>query len=188
MIGASATPTATRVAALYAGIDAPIVRTTVASAEMIKYASNAFLATKISFINEIANVCEQVGADVRRRWLTAWASTAASVRTSCRPASATAARASPRTCRRSSSLPATRGYHFQLLNAVIEVNALQKRRVVDKLKQRLGGLRGKPVALLGLAFKPETDDLREAASIVLAARLQRRRRDGRRLRPHLHRR
>jgi UDPglucose 6-dehydrogenase len=63
------------------------------------------------------------------------------------------------------------GYHFQLLNAVIEVNALQKRRVVGKLKQRLGALRGKTVALLGLTFKPHTDDLREAASIVLAARL-----------------
>ncbi|NLT93727.1 MAG: UDP-glucose/GDP-mannose dehydrogenase family protein, partial [Actinobacteria bacterium] len=63
------------------------------------------------------------------------------------------------------------GYHFQLLNAVIEVNALQKRRVVGKLKERLGGLRGRSVALLGLTFKPDTDDLREAASIVLAGRL-----------------
>src|SRR5262249_49917473 len=64
------------------------------------------------------------------------------------------------------------GYHFQLLNAVIEVNELQKRRVVNKLKKHLGSLVGKKVALLGLAFKPNTDDMREASSVVLAARLQ----------------
>ena len=64
------------------------------------------------------------------------------------------------------------GYHFQLLNAVIEVNELQKRRVVSKLQKRLGSLVGKRVALLGLAFKPDTDDMREASSLVLAARLQ----------------
>jgi len=97
VVGAYDPDAAERVAALYSGIDAPIVHTSVATAEMIKYAANAFLATKISFINEIANVCEQVGA-----------STGASDRTSCRPASASAAPASPRTSRPSSSWPATR--------------------------------------------------------------------------------
>ena len=73
---------------------------------------------------------------------------------------------------RSSSSPATRGYHFQLLNAVIEVNELQKRRVIAKLQKHLGSLVGKEIALLGLAFKPNTDDMREASSLVLSARLQ----------------
>ena len=79
--------------------------------------------------------------------------------------------ASPRTCRRSSSWPATPGYHFQLLTAVIEVNELQKRRVVGKLEAHLGPLRGRRIALLGLAFKANTDDMREASSLVLSARL-----------------
>ena len=143
------------------------MRTSVPTAEMIKYASNAFLATKISFINEIANVCEQVGADVRtvaqgmgldHRIGPHFLQAGIGYGGSCFPKDVQALK----------QLAGNSGYHFQLLNAVIEVNALQKRRVVGKLKQRLGGLRGKTVALLGLTFKPHTDDLREAASIVLA--------------------
>ena len=159
-----------RVAALYEPLGAPIVRTTVPTAEMVKYASNAFLATKISFINEIANVCEEVGADVAVV-ADGMGRTRASATPSCAPASASAGAASPRTSPRSSSSRATRGYHFQLLTSVIEVNELQKRRVIGKLKKHLGTLEGKRVALLGLAFKPETDDMREASSLVLAARL-----------------
>ena len=159
------------VAELYAPLDAPLVRTDVASAEMVKLAANAFLATKISFINEIANVCEETGADVPR-WRGAWAWTSGSARTSCAPGSASAAPAFPRTSPRSSSWPATPGYHFQLLTAVIEVNELQKRRVIAKLQKHLGSLVGKRIALLGLAFKANTDDMREASSLVLAARLQ----------------
>ena len=137
---------------------------------MIKYASNAFLATKISFINEIANVCEQVGADVRtvargmgldHRIGPHFLQAGIGYGGSCFPKDVQALK----------QLAGNTGYHFQLLNAVIEVNALQKRRVVGKLKQRLGTLRGTTVALLGLTFKPQTDDLREAASIVLAGRL-----------------
>ena len=158
------------------------MRTDVPSAEMVKYASNAFLATKISFINEIANVCEEVGADVTVV-AHGMGLDRASARRSCAPASASAAAASRRTSRRSSSSPATRGYHFQLLTSVIEVNELQKRRVIGKLKKHLGTLEGKRVALLGLAFKPETDDMREASSLVLAARLLGRGRRGARLRP-----
>jgi UDPglucose 6-dehydrogenase len=159
------------VEALYRGIDAEVVRATVPTAEMIKYASNAFLATKISFINEIANVCEQVGADVREvargmgldhRIGPHFLQAGIGYGGSCFPKDVEALK----------QLAGNSGYHFQLLNAVLEVNALQKRRVVTKLKQRLGRLRGKKVALLGLTFKPNTDDLREASSIVLAARLQ----------------
>jgi len=158
------------VVSLYEPLGAPIVRTDVASAEMIKLAANAFLATKISFINEIANVCEATGADVVKvaegigldhrlgpHFLRAgigWGG-------SCFPKDGVALK----------QLASNSGYHFQLLSAVIEVNELQKRRVVGKLEKHLGKLRGKTIALLGLAFKPNTDDLREAPSLVLASRL-----------------
>jgi UDPglucose 6-dehydrogenase len=159
-----------RVAAIYEPLGAPILRTTVPSAEMVKYASNAFLATKISFINEIANVCEEVGADVGvvaagmgldRRIGSSFLNAGIGFGGSCFPKDVAALK----------QLAGNSGYHFQLLTAVIEVNELQKRRVVGKLKKHLGSLSGREVALLGLAFKPETDDMREAASLVLAARL-----------------
>ncbi len=158
------------VEALHAGIDAPVVRTDVNSAEMVKLAANAFLVTRISFINEIANVCELVGADVESvakgvgldhrlgpHFLRAgigWGG-------SCFPKDSLALK----------QLAANSGYHFHLMNAVIEVNELQKRRVLQKLERHLGKLRGKRIALLGLAFKPNTDDMREAPSLVLASRL-----------------
>jgi UDPglucose 6-dehydrogenase len=147
-----------------------LVRTDVASAEMVKLASNAFLATKISFINEIANVCEETGADVvevaRGMGLDArigskFLQAGIGFGGSCFPKDVDALK----------QLAGNSGYHFQLLNAVIEVNELQKRRVIGKLHKHLGGLVGKHVALLGLAFKPNTDDMREASSLVLAARL-----------------
>jgi len=171
VIGADDPRDGDRVEALYRGVDAPVVRTTVPTAEMIKYASNAFLATKISFINEIANVCEGVGADVQtvaagmgldHRIGPYFLQAGIGYGGSCFPKDVQALK----------QLAGNSGYHFQLLNAVIEVNQLQKRRVVAKLKQRLGSLHGLRVGLLGLTFKPNTDDLREAASIVLAARLQ----------------
>jgi len=144
----------------------------VASADMIKLASNAFLPTKISFINEIANVCEEVGADVGEvaagmgldpRIGGSFLNAGVGFGGSCFPKDVSALK----------QLAGNSGYHFQLLTAVIEVNELQKRRVVSKLKKHLGAsLVGKTVALLGLAFKPHTDDMREASSVVLAARLQ----------------
>jgi UDPglucose 6-dehydrogenase len=156
---------------LYAPLDAPLVRTDIASAEMVKLASNAFLATKISFINEIANVCEETGADVievargmglddriGRKFLQAGIGFGGS----CFPKDVNALK----------QLAGNSGYHFQLLNAVIEVNELQKRRVISKLQKHLGSLVGRTVCLLGLAFKPNTDDMREASSLVLSARLQ----------------
>jgi UDPglucose 6-dehydrogenase len=159
------------VARLYEPLGGQIVRTDVASAEMIKLASNAFLATKISFVNEIANVCEEVGADVAEvargmgldeRIGPSFLRAGIGYGGSCFPKDLKALK----------MLAGNSGYHFQLLGAVIEVNELQKRRVVNKLKARLGSLAGKRVALLGLAFKPDTDDMREASSLVLAARLQ----------------
>src|SRR5947209_17148498 len=160
-----------RVAALYEPLDAPIVRTDVPSAEMIKLASNAFLATKISFINEIANVSEELGADVAevargmgldQRIGPSFLKAGLGYGGSCFPKDVTALK----------QLAGNSGYHFQLLTAVIEVNELQKRRVIGKLQKHLGSLVGKQIALLGLAFKPNTDDMREASSLVLAARLQ----------------
>ncbi|MEI2701710.1 MAG: UDP-glucose/GDP-mannose dehydrogenase family protein [Baekduia sp.] len=159
------------VAELYAPLGAPLVRTDIASAEMVKLASNAFLATKISFINEIANVCEQTGADVvevaKGMGLDArigpkFLQAGLGFGGSCFPKDVTALK----------QLAGNSGYHFQLLNSVIEVNELQKRRVMSKLEKHLGSLVGKRVALLGLAFKPNTDDMREATSLVLSARLQ----------------
>jgi UDPglucose 6-dehydrogenase len=156
---------------LYAPLDAPLVRTDIASAEMIKLAANAFLATKISFINEIANVCEEVGADVNEvsrgmgldeRIGPQFLRPGIGYGGSCFPKDVSALK----------QLAGNSGYHFQLLTAVIEVNELQKRRVISKLQKHLGSLVGREVALLGLAFKPNTDDMREASSLVLAGRLQ----------------
>jgi UDPglucose 6-dehydrogenase len=148
-----------------------LVRMDIASAEMVKLASNAFLATKISFINEIANVCEETGADVLEvakgmgldeRIGPKFLKPGIGFGGSCFPKDVSALK----------QLAGNSGYHFQLLNAVIEVNELQKRRVISKLQKHLGSLVGKKIALLGLAFKPDTDDMREASSLVLSARLQ----------------
>jgi UDPglucose 6-dehydrogenase len=156
--------------ALHEGIDAPIVRCDVPSAEMVKLAANAALVTRISFINEIANVCEATGADVTtvaegigldRRIGPSFLRAGIGFGGSCFPKDSLALK----------QLAANSGYNFQLLNAVIEVNELQKRRVIGKLERRIGPLRGKRIALLGLAFKPGTDDMREAPSLVLAGRL-----------------
>jgi UDPglucose 6-dehydrogenase len=162
---------ADRVAELYAPLDAPVVTTDVASAEMIKLASNAFLATKISFINEIANVSEELGADVTEvargmglddRIGPKFLQAGIGYGGSCFPKDVQALK----------QLAGNTGYHFQLLTSVIEVNELQKRRTISKLQKHLGSLVGKEVALLGVAFKPNTDDIREATSLVLSGRLQ----------------
>ena len=161
---------ADRVEALYAPLGGELVRTDVPSAEMIKLASNAFLATKISFINEIANISEELGADVNEvsrgmglddrigpKFLRAgigWGG-------SCFGKDVLSLK----------QLASNSGYHFQLLTAVTEVNELQKRRTIGKLQKHLGSLVGKKVALLGISFKPHTDDIRDATSLVLAARL-----------------
>ncbi len=170
VVGSFAEADGDRVAALYEQMDAPIVRADVASAEMIKLAANAFLATRISFINEIANVCEVTGADVEKvaegvgldhRLGPHFLKAGVGYGGSCFPKDTSALK----------QLASNSGYHFQLLSAVIEVNELQKRRVINKLQKYLGRLRGKRIALLGLAFKANTDDMREAPSVVLASRL-----------------
>ncbi|MEW9550243.1 UDP-glucose/GDP-mannose dehydrogenase family protein [Nonomuraea sp. NPDC050783] len=170
VVGASDEAVARLVAELHEGVDGPVVTMDVRSAEMVKLASNALLATKISFINEIATLCEKTGADVTEvahavgldhrlgpHFLRAgigWGG-------SCFPKDSEALR----------QLASNTGYHLQLLSAVIEVNNLQKRRAIRKLADELGTLEGARVALLGLTFKPGTDDMREAPSTVLAARL-----------------
>jgi UDPglucose 6-dehydrogenase len=170
VVGAFVEGDGDRVAALYEPLETTMVRADVASAEMIKLAANAFLTTKISFINEIANVCELVGADVVKvahgvgldhrlgpHFLRAGAGWGGS----CFGKDVSALK----------QLAGNSGYQFQLLAAVIEVNELQKRRVIQKLQKYLGRLRGKTIALLGLSFKPNTDDMRDAPSLVLASRL-----------------
>jgi UDPglucose 6-dehydrogenase len=159
------------VADLYRPIDGEVVMTDVSSAEMIKLASNAFLATKISFINEIANVCDEVGADVSEVARGMGLDTRIGPQF-LRAGIGFAGSCFPKDVKALKQLAGNSGYHFQLLNAVIEVNELQKRRVIGKLQKHLGSLVGRNVALLGLAFKPDTDDMREAASLILAARLQ----------------
>jgi UDPglucose 6-dehydrogenase len=170
VIGAYEAADGDAVEALYDGVDSTVVRCDVNSAEMIKLAANAFLMTRISFINEIANVCELTGADVTKvaegvgldhRLGPHFLRAGIGYGGSCFPKDSLALK----------QLASNSGYHFQLLSAVIEVNELQKRRVIAKLQKHLGRLRGKRVALLGLAFKPHTDDMREAPSIVLASRL-----------------
>ncbi len=171
VIGAFDPADARTVAGLYANLSAPVITTDVASAEMIKYASNAFLATKISFINEIANVCEEMGADVgvvsQGMGLDTRIGSAF-----LRPGIGYGGSCFPKDVKALKQLAGNTGYHFQLLTSVIEVNDLQKRRVVGKLERHLGSLRGRRIALLGLAFKADTDDMREASSLVLSARLR----------------
>jgi UDPglucose 6-dehydrogenase len=171
VVGAFEAADGDRVVELHTGIETEIVRTDVSSSELVKLAANAFLSTRISFINEIANVCELVGADVvdvargvglDHRLGPHFLRAGIGFGGSCFPKDVTALK----------QLAGNSGYPFLLLQAVWEVNELQKRRVVQKLQRHLGAnLRGKTVALLGLAFKPNTDDLREAPSRVIAYRL-----------------
>jgi UDPglucose 6-dehydrogenase len=170
VVGAFERDAAARVAALYDGLETTVVTTDVASAEMVKLASNAFLTTRISFINEIANVCELVGADVMdvargvgldHRLGSHFLRAGIGWGGSCFGKDVSALK----------QLAGNSGYHFQLLSAVIEVNELQKRRLVAKLEKHLGKLRDRTIAVLGLAFKPGTDDMRDAPSLVLASRL-----------------
>ena len=158
---------ANRVAELHLPLRTTLVVTDQRTAEMIKYASNAFLATKISFINEIASICEALGADVKevaagmgfdkrigRHFLDAglgWGG-------SCFPKDVKAL----------AHMALEKGRHPQLLRAVMDINADQRREVIAKLKTVLGDLHGKTIALLGLAFKPNTDDMRDAPSTEIA--------------------
>ncbi len=173
VVGSDDQEAALRVAELYAPLGAPVILTDPRSAEMIKYASNAFLAAKISFINEIALICEKAGADVRSvaegvgadarigpRFLRAGVGFGGS----CFPKDVRALAASAREY----------GLDTPMLNTVLEVNAAMRRLLVDRLEERLGGLEGRVVAVLGLAFKPDTDDLRDAPALEIISELLRR--------------
>ena len=153
---------ANRVAQLYLSLRAPIIVTDLRTAEMIKYASNAFLAARISFINEIANICEQLGADVKevsvgmgydKRIGQYFLDAGMGYGGSCFPKDVKAL----------AHMASVHGTHPQLLKAVMDINQYQRRQTVLKLREVLGSkLRGKVVGLLGLAFKPNTDDTRDS--------------------------
>jgi len=161
---------AEKVAQLHLPLRAPIVITDLRTAEMIKYASNAFLATKISFINEIANVCEALGADVKevaagmgydRRIGPMFLDAGLGYGGSCFPKDVKAL----------AYMAEQMGRHPQLLHAVMEINDDRRPMLVEHLKEMLGNLQGKTIGLLGLSFKPNTDDMRDAPSITVAEML-----------------
>ncbi len=161
---------AEKVAQLHLPLRAPIIITDLRTAEMIKYASNAFLATKISFINEIANICEALGADVKevavgmgydRRIGSFFLDAGLGYGGSCFPKDVKAL----------AYMAAEKGRHPQLLHAVMEINNDRRPMAVNRLKEMLGDLRNKTIGLLGLSFKPNTDDMREAPSIEIAQSL-----------------
>ncbi len=164
VLGSSDPEAARKVAALYLPLRTRIQITDLYTAEMIKYASNAFLATKISFINEIAQICERLGADVKevavgmgydKRIGRAFLDAGLGYGGSC----------FPKDVRALAHMADEAGLHPQLLNAVMEINHDQRRLVVTKLTSILGSLRGCAIGILGLAFKPNTDDMREAPSV-----------------------
>lgn len=155
---------------LYRGIEAEILITDIESAEMIKYASNAFLATKISFINEIANICEKVGADVTKvaagmgldsRIGAKFLNAGIGYDGSCFPKDARALL----------KIAEEAGYDLKIVKAAEKVNAEQKMKIVHKLSETLGELKDKTIGVLGLAFKPNTDDMREAPSLHILPEL-----------------
>jgi UDPglucose 6-dehydrogenase len=164
VLGSSDPEAANKVATLYLPLRAPIVITDLYTAEMIKYASNAFLATKISFINEIAQICERLGADVKevaagmghdKRIGKHFLNAGLGYGGSC----------FPKDVRALAHMADEAGLHPQLLHAVMDINHDQRRVVMNKLTSILGSLRGVVIGVLGLAFKPNTDDMREAPSV-----------------------
>jgi UDPglucose 6-dehydrogenase len=171
VIGCDDTGVAVRVSALYGGVQAPILVTDSASAEMIKYASNAFLATKVSFVNAIANVCEAVGADVREVVLGMGYDSRIGFEF-LRPGPGYGGACLPKDTAALIRAAELAGYDFSLLRGVIEVNRAQRERVVAKIRAEVpAGLSGARVAVWGLTFKANTDDLRESPALLVAARL-----------------
>ncbi|MEW5593064.1 UDP-glucose/GDP-mannose dehydrogenase family protein [Peribacillus frigoritolerans] len=170
IIGSENDEAAKKVQEMYRPLNVPFILTSIRSAEMIKYASNAFLATKISFINEVANLCGVVGADVKdvakgmgkdKRIGEAFLQPGIGYGGSCFPKDVKA-------LLHTANL---NGVHFSLLKETVAINDFQQELLVTKAINRIGDLKGKKVAMLGLAFKPETDDMREAPSIKIARSL-----------------
>ncbi len=147
-------------------IETPFVITSLETAEMIKYAANSFLATKITFINEIANLCERVGADVHHV-ARAMGLDGRIGKKFLHPGPGFGGSCFPKDTRALSKIARDSGYRFKILDSVIEVNEEQKQRMVIKIQEKVGDLRGKTIGILGLSFKPNTDDIREASSIEI---------------------
>lgn len=172
VLGSTNRAAAEEVAELHAPLGAPVIITDLRTAEMIKYASNAFLATRISFINEIAQICERLGADVRevargmgadRRIGPHFLDAGIGYGGSCFPKDVLALH----------HMAASSGCHPQLLQAVMDINQSARERFVTKVQSLLGSdLTGKTVGVLGLSFKPNTDDMREAPSVDIIQALQ----------------
>jgi UDPglucose 6-dehydrogenase len=151
-------------------IETPFVITSLETAEMIKYAANAFLATKVTFINEVANLCERVGADVLHV-ARAMGLDGRIGKKFLHPGPGYGGSCFPKDTRALSRMGHERGYVFKILDSVIEVNEEQKERMVNKIREKVGDLRGKTIGVLGLSFKPNTDDIRDSSSIVIIERL-----------------
>jgi UDPglucose 6-dehydrogenase len=170
VLGSTNRDAADKVAQLHLPLRSPIVITDLRTAEMIKYASNAFLATKISFINEIADICESLGADVKevaagmgfdqrigKQFLEAGLGYGGSC--------------FPKDVKALAFMAEELGHEPRILNSVMEVNGLRRAMMVERLQKTLGDLKGKTIGLLGLAFKPNTDDMRDAPAVDIAESL-----------------
>jgi UDPglucose 6-dehydrogenase len=170
VLGSLDAEAADKVAQLHLALRAPMVVCDLRTAEMIKYASNAILATKISFVNEIANICEALGADIKEvaagmgydpRIGPHFLDAGLGFGGSCFPKDVKAL----------AYMAEEKGRHPQLLQAVLDINADRRRQLVEKVRSLLGDLDGKVVGILGLTFKPNTDDLRDAPALEVAHRL-----------------
>lgn len=147
-------------------IETPFILTSLESAEMIKYATNGFLATKVTFINEIANLCEKVGADVHHV-AKAMGLDGRIGKKFLHPGPGYGGSCFPKDTRALSKIAHEKGYTFRVIDSVIQANEDQKKRMVAKIKEMVGDLRGKKIGILGLSFKPNTNDIRESSSIAI---------------------
>jgi len=174
VIGSADAKAATRVAALFARLEAPLIITDPVSAEAIKYASNAFLATKVSFVNAVANLCEAVGADVREVVLGMGYDKRIGFEF-LRPGPGWGGSCFPKDTQALIRIGDEAGYDFSLLRGVVEVNKEQHERVVAKVERLVGGaLAGVAVGVWGLAFKAGTDDTRDSPAVEVVRRLRQR--------------
>ncbi|MGQ9508300.1 MAG: UDP-glucose dehydrogenase family protein [Thermodesulfobacteriota bacterium] len=151
-------------------IETPFVITNLETAEMIKYATNAFLATKVTFINEVANLCERVGADVHHV-AKAMGLDGRIGRKFLHPGPGYGGSCFPKDTMALLKLAYEKGYQFRILSSVIEANEKQKERMVEKVREMVGDLQGKTIGVLGLSFKPNTSDIRESSAIAIIKRL-----------------
>ncbi len=147
-------------------IETPFVITSLETAEMIKYAANAFLATKVSFINEVANMCELMGADVHHV-ARAMGLDGRIGKKFLHPGPGYGGSCFPKDTRALARMAHEKGYLFKVLDAVIQVNDEQKKRMISKIVEKAGSVQEKTIGILGLSFKPNTDDIRESSSLVI---------------------